>query len=268
MLHFIPTPIGNLEDITLRSLSLLSKATIILCEDTRVSKKLIHLLQDRFDFTPKVKKYISIHTHNEKEIIQKLDKELFLEDIVYLSDAGMPSISDPGCYLVQYCIKNNIKYEVLPGANALTLAYAWSGFCQKEFLFIGFLPHKGKERDKELNKAMFSGYITIIYEAPHRLLKLLEQICNIDEKREIFLLKEATKKYQSYYKGMAFEIFDRLKDENIRGEWVVVLNSDKKIDSSITQKDILELNISKKQKAKLLAKITNKTVKEIYHELM
>jgi len=121
LLHFIPTPIGNLEDITLRSLSLLSKAKIVLCEDTRVTKKLLKLLQEKFNLQTQIDRFVSIHSHNEKDVIDKLDKSIFLEDVVYLSDAGMPCISDPGCYLVEYCLKNGIEYEVLPGANAVTL---------------------------------------------------------------------------------------------------------------------------------------------------
>ncbi len=268
MLYFIPTPIGNLEDISLRSLTLLGKCEILFCEDTRVTKKLIHLLSERFSLKTNIKEFISLHSHNEKEVIKKLDRTMFEKEVAYLSDAGMPCVSDPGCALVEYCQKNDISYEVIPGANALTLAYSASGFCESEFLFLGFLPHKGKDRDKKLHEAMFSGYVTLLYESPHRLLKLIEQICNIDENREIFLIKEATKKFEEKFKGFSKDILVKLKNKDIKGEWVVVLNSGTKANSSITLEDIKSLDIPKKQMAKLISKATGKSVKECYNELL
>jgi len=251
----------------MRSLKLLSTCDIVLCEDTRVAKKLINLLKEKFELQTDIKEFISLHSHNEKSFLEKIKPGFFDENIVYLSDAGMPCISDPGCLLVDYCQKNSIDYEVLPGASAVTLAYASSGFCEKEFLFYGFLSHK-KERISQLEEAMFSGYVTILYESPHRLLKLIEQICNIDENREIFLIKEATKLYQKSYKNKALEIKKILKDENIKGEWVVVINSATKKTSTIVVDDIKDLDIPKKQMAKLISKLTGKSVKECYNELL
>ncbi len=268
MLHFIPTPIGNLEDISLRSLNLLGKCEILFCEDTRVTKKLINLLSQRFSLKTNIQEFISLHSHNEKEVIKKLDKSIFEKEVAYLSDAGMACVSDPGCALVEYCQKNSISYETIPGANALTLAYSASGFCESEFLFLGFLPHKGKDRDKKLHEAMFSGYVTLLYESPHRLLKLIEQICNIDEKREIFLIKEATKKFEEKFKGSSKDILEKLKNKDIKGEWVVVLNSGTKMSSQITLDDIKSLDIPKKQMAKLISKLTGIAVKECYNELL
>ena len=268
MLYFIPTPIGNLEDISLRSLNLLGRCEILFCEDTRVTKKLIHLLSEKFSIKTSIKKFISMHSHNEKEIISKLDKSIFEKNVAYLSDAGMPCISDPGCALVDFCQKNNIPYEVLPGPNALTLAYSASGFCESEFLFLGFLPHKGKDRENKLHQALFSGYVTILYESPHRLIKLVEQICNIDENRELFLIKEATKRFEEKFKGYAKNILKELKNKDIKGEWVVVLNSGTKQNSIITIDDIKSLDIPKKQMAKLLSKVTGESIKECYAKLI
>jgi len=268
LLYFIPTPIGNLEDISMRSLNLLSKCEILFCEDTRVTKKLLHLLSEKFSITTNVKEFISLHSHNEQEVIKKLDISIFSKQVAYLSDAGMPCVSDPGCFLVDFCQKNSIDYEIIPGASAVTLSFAASGFCESEFLFLGFLPHKGSNREKKLQEALFSGYITILYESPHRLLKLIEQICNIDEKKEIFLIKEATKKFERKYKGSAKEIFEELKNKDIKGEWVVVLNSDTKAQSNITINDIKSLDIPKKVQAKLISKVTGKSIKECYNELL
>jgi 16S rRNA (cytidine1402-2'-O)-methyltransferase len=251
----------------MRSLKLLSTCDVVLCEDTRVTKKLINLLKERFSIDIDIKEYISLHSHNEKAFIEKLTPDFFDKNVCYLSDAGMPCISDPGCFLVEYCLDHDVEYEVLPGANALTLAYASSGFCKKEFLFYGFLSHK-KERLSQLEEVMFSGYVTILYESPHRLLKLIEQICNIDENREIFLIKEATKLYQKSFKGLAKDIFEELKNQNIKGEWVVVINSATKQSGNITIDDIKSLDLPKKQIAKLIAKVTGKSVKECYNELL
>ncbi len=268
MLYFIPTPIGNLEDISLRSLKLLESAKTIFCEDTRVTKKLLNLLHERNGINPKEQNFISLHSHNEKEILEKLSIDIFNEDVVYVSDAGMPCVSDPGCMLVAYAQKNDIPYEVLPGANAALLAYASSGFCQNQFLFYGFLPHKGSNRQQALHEVLYNGYVTVVYEAPHRIMKLIEQICNIDDKRELFLVKEATKMYHKHFKGSAKDILELLKIQNIKGEWVVVINSDKKELGVITVDDILALDIPKKQASKLIAKITGKTPKQCYQELL
>ena len=268
MLYFIPTPIGNLEDISLRSLKLLSTCKTVFCEDTRVTKKLINLFEERFSISTNITQFISLHSHNEQEVLKTIDKTIFDQDVAYLSDAGMPCISDPGCYFVEYCQKNSIDYEVLPGANALTVAYASSGFCQKEFLFYGFLPHKGSHRLKQLEEVMFCGYVSILYESPHRLIKLIEQICNIDENREIFLIKELTKMYQKSFKASADDVLKQLENQHIKGEWVVVINSSTKQSGNITIDDIKQLDIPKKQMAKMIAKLTGKSPKECYNELL
>ncbi len=269
MLHFIPTPIGNLEDVSLRSLKLLESAKTLFCEDTRVTKKLINLLKERQLIHPlHEQNFLSMHSHNEKEVLSKLSPEIFDEEVVYVSDAGMPGVSDPGCELVRYAQEHNIAYDVLPGANAALLAYASSGFCESRFLFYGFLPHKGTNRVNALHEALYNGFITIVYESPHRIVKLIEQICNIDPKRELFLIKEATKMHQKRFKGTAQEILESLKIQNIKGEWVVVINSDKKELGVISVEDIVKLDLPKKQAAKLIAKITGKSPKQCYHELL
>jgi len=267
MLTFVPTPIGNLEDISYRSIKVLIEAELILCEDTRVTKKLLHLISNKLNIVFPVQEFKSVHSHNEKEFLTISNKELLLlKKVVYVSDAGMPCISDPGALLVNFCIKNKIPYDVLPGANALLTAYAMSGFEQKEFSFFGFLPHKGKQRDNQLQAIMEHNFNTIIYESPHRLLKLIEQIKMLDNSREIFIVKELTKMYQTTFKGIANELFEQLKLSDIRGEWVVIIKSVSNTQGeNITIKDIQSLDIPPKQKAKLLSKLTGKTIKEIYN---
>ena len=270
MIYFVPTPIGNLEDISMRALKVLELSDTVICEDTRVTKKLFRLLEERFDISLRDKKFLSMHSHNERDFLSKIDISLFKEKTIsYLSDAGMPSVSDPGCELVRFCQENSIEYEVLPGANALLLAFSSSGFCETRFTFFGFLPHKGKDRERELNRLLSSPFLTILYESPHRLLKLLKEITSIDPDRELFLIKEATKMYEKKFKGKAKELFESLKDENIKGEWTIVIEKSKNIPKGdITKEDILSLNIPKKEMAKLLAKISEKSVKECYNQLL
>jgi 16S rRNA (cytidine1402-2'-O)-methyltransferase len=269
MLTFIPTPIGNLEDISYRSVKLLVEAEFILCEDTRVTKRLLHLISNKLNIIFPIQEFKSLHSHNEKEFLTTLNKKLLLlKKVVYVSDAGMPCISDPGALLVNFCIKHKIPYDVLPGANALLTAYVMSGFEQKEFSFFGFLPHKGKQRNSQLKAIMEHDFNTIIYESPHRLLKLIEQIKILDNNRELFIVKELTKIYQTTFKGRANDLVEKLKLSNIRGEWVVIIKSISNMKGeNIIMEDIQSLDIPPKQKAKLLSKLTGESIKDIYNNL-
>ena len=169
MLTFIPTPIGNPQDITIRAMKLFEKAELFLCEDTRQTKRLLRLLEERFDMTYPDAQFVSFNEHNGEERLEEFGSSLGEKEVVYVSDAGMPIISDPGQILVAYAQEHNLPYDVLPGASAVTTAYAASGFEEGKFLFYAFLPHKGKERNSELSEAMSNGYNTVLYEAPHRL---------------------------------------------------------------------------------------------------
>ena len=181
----------------------------------------------------------------------------------------MPCVSDPGSLLVDFCLENNIEYDLLPGANAVLTAYASSGFSNRSFTFFGFLPHKGRGRSDMLEKVMGSENLAILYESPHRLLKLLEQIEKIDPNRVIFLAKELTKKYQKRYKNSAKNILEQFQNEAIKGEWVVVIEPKKCITHGIvTVEDIESLQLAPKQKAKLLAKLTGENTKDIYNRLI
>lgn len=270
MLTLVPTPIGNLDDISSRTLKTLESAELFLCEDTRVTKRLLSLLSEKYRLTFSCENFQSFHHHNEQKILATFDSSILKDkNVVYVSDAGMPCISDPGATLVDFCIKNDIEYDVLPGANAVLTAFAMSGFNYTTFTFFGFLPHKGKERTNEFIKVMQSEITPILYESPHRLLKLLEELNSYDENRTIFLVKELTKKYQKSYKATAKEIYAKFKNENIKGEWVVVIEPvQKAMGENLTLKDIEELDLAPKQKAKLLSKMSGRAVKEIYQELL
>ncbi|EAH8308868.1 16S rRNA (cytidine(1402)-2'-O)-methyltransferase [Campylobacter upsaliensis] len=270
MLYFIPTPIGNLGDISLRSLELLSACEIVFCEDTRVCKHLITLLNDRFKTCIKPQKILSLHTHNEKKVLEKLDLKLFEKNVAYLSDAGMPGISDPGFALIQFALKHKLSYEVLPGANAALVALVSSNLCEKEFIFLGFLANKGKERQKEIENLLLNPYPTIIYEAPTRILALVQTIAKLEPKRELFAMKEISKKFQTSFRGRAEKLVEELEGANLNGEWVLVVakSSQNFSSNSLCESDILALDLPLKVKSKLLAKMSGKNSKELYQKLL
>ncbi len=268
MLTLVPTPIGNIGDISLRAMEALSHADILLCEDTRITKKLLHLLKERYNLSLPQQQFISIHSHNEKKFIASLAADFFDNNVVYVSDAGMPGISDPGQELVRYCIEHGIEYDVLPGANAVLTAFAASGFVETQMLFAGFLPHKGNDRSDALNKALHNGYTTVLYESPHRLGKLLDELEKEAPQRQLFFAKELTKKFQRYLHGTAAEIKSILNGD-FRGEWVVVIEAGQKhASSAISESDILQLDLPKKTASKLIAKLTGETPKACYQRLI
>lgn len=268
MITFIPTPIGNPQDITIRAMKMFEKAALFLCEDTRQTKRLLRLLEERFAMRYPEAQFYSFNEHNGQERLNELGNILEEKEVVYVSDAGMPVISDPGQILVAYAQENNIPYDVLPGASAVTTAYAASGFEEGKFLFYAFLPHKGKERSAALSEAMNNGYNTVLYEAPHRLEKLLDEISMLDENRELFLAKEISKKYQRYYRGTAISLNEQLKALTIRGEWVVIIKAHKSTEKSLSFAEALTLDLPPKSKAKILAQLSDKSVKEWYNELI
>jgi len=260
LVTFVPTPIGNLDDITKRAVLALENAEIIFCEDTRVTKKLLNLLN-----IPLNKEFISMHSHNEDKVLAKTNPDtLKTKNVVYVSDAGMPAISDPGSKLVKFCQTHEIPYSVLPGANAALCAYAASGF-EGSFCFEGFLPHKGNERAEKLKKIINSPKITILYESPHRIEKLISELKELIPQREIFLAKELTKIHETYIKAKAKD----LTIPNTKGEWVVVIDkSNESKELKLSYDEILSLSLPAKEKSKLLAKISDKSAKEIYKELI
>ena len=269
MLYFLPTPIGNLDDISKRCLDILNLCDIIICEDSRVTKSLINLLNSKYNLNINPSEFYSLHTHNESEFFAKFDSEkLISKTVVYVSDAGMPCISDPGVSLVEFAQKNGINYEVLSGANAALLAVAASGIVKKEFSFLGFLPNTGKDRELAVQNMLNLPYPVVIYESPKRILQLVEAVAKLEPEREIFAIKEATKKFEAKFKNSARNLVATLKSANLKGEWCVVVDGSKNIpQSAISIADINELDIPPKQKAKLLAKLTGKSVKEIYSQL-
>ena len=268
MITFIPTPIGNPQDITIRAMRTFETAELFFCEDTRQTKKLLRLLEERFGMTYPDVDFLSFNEHNGQQRLDEFGSTLSTKEVVYVSDAGMPVISDPGQLLVAYAQDNKLPYDVFPGSSAVTTAYAASGFKEGKFVFYAFLPHKGKERNSALMEVMSSIHNTVLYESPHRLEKLLEEILSLDENRELFLAKELSKKYQRYYRGTAKEISKTFKEITIRGEWVVVIKGQVNLEKNLSFEEVLSLDIPPKIKAKLLSRLSDKPVKEWYQELI
>lgn len=270
MLYLIATPIGNISDITIRALEILESCNNILCEDTRISKNLISILNSRELLKNTNFNYISMHSHNEDVRIYSLRDDLFNKDFIFLSDAGMPCISDPGAKIVRFMQINNLPYTIVPGASSVLSAFALSGFSEKEFKFMGFLPHKLNDKTRILNEILNENYINIFFESSHRILNTLEILVNLAPSREIFIAKEITKLYERFYFGEILAVFSKIKNVNLNGEWVIVLknNEDSKTLKTLDINDINSFSLPPKIKAKLISKLTNKNVNECYDEIL
>ena len=216
-LYIVPTPIGNLEDITFRAINILTDVDLILCEDTRRSKKL--LIHYNID-TP----LRSHHKFNEhKEVGKVVDKILSGEKIALISDAGTPGISDPGFLAVRTCLENNIEVECLPGATALVPALVNSGIPFERFVFEGFLPVK-KGRKSRLEKLTNEDRTMIFYESPHKLLKTLNDFSNsFGADRKISVSREITKIYEETIRGSVEHIINLFTDKIPKGEFVIIV---------------------------------------------
>ncbi len=220
-LILVPTPIGNLEDITLRGLRILKEADAILAEDTRQTLKLLNHYQIN-------KPLWSYHAHNEHKQLAHLIQELQGGKILaQVSDAGTPAISDPGFLLVRECLKNNIAVECLPGATAFVPALVKSGLPADAFVFLGFLPEK-KGRQTAFQKLVTQEYTMIFYESPHRLLKTLTQLSEyLGSNRLVSVSRELTKMFEQTVNGTLEEVILYFSTHPIKGEFVLVVEGKK-----------------------------------------
>lgn len=221
-LCLVPTPIGNLEDITLRSIRILKEADLILAEDTRVTKRLLSHLEINKPIFP-------FHAHNEHNALDHVIGKIESSNLtVLVSDAGTPGISDPGFLLVRECIKNNIKIECLPGPTAFVPAIVASGFPCDKFVFEGFLPHK-KGRQTRLQLLAEEPRTIILYESPRRLVKLLGQIHEFfGNERKVCVARELSKIYEEYKRGTAEEVKNHYEAHEPKGEIVVIVEGKSK----------------------------------------
>ena len=219
-LYLVPTPIGNLGDMTFRGVEILKSVDLILAEDTRTSG---FLLKHYEISTP----CQSLHAHNEHkkvaEIVEKIDTGISMAQI---SDAGTPGISDPGFLLVREALEKEIEVEVLPGATAFVPALVKSGLPCDRFLFEGFLPHK-KGKQSRIESLLEEKRTIVLYESPHRILKTLEMMLSILGDRRVFISRELTKKFEETKTGPISEAIDYFSNRSIKGEFVIVLEGKK-----------------------------------------
>lgn len=222
-LYLVPTPIGNLEDITLRALRILrEEADVILAEDTRTSGKLMK----HYDIS---KPMIAFHLNNEHQQVRHIAERIANgERMALVTDAGTPAISDPGFMLVRECISMDIPVECLPGATAFVPALVNSGLSADHFIFEGFLPHK-KGRQTKIRQIAENEYTTILYESPFRLVKTLEQLIEVaGNNRRVSVARELTKVFEENARGTLSEIRDYFSSKEVKGEIVIVLEGKKK----------------------------------------
>lgn len=217
MLYIVPTPIGNLQDITLRALEVLKKVDLILAEDTRTTIKLLNHYQVIRPLSP-------FHQHNEHQVLQHLVNQLMEgKDMALVSDAGTPGISDPGFLLVRECIKVGVKVECLPGSTAFVPALVNSGLPANRFAFEGFLPQK-KGRQTIFKKLAEEERTMIFYESPHRLVKTLQDMIQyFGADRQCSVSRELTKMYEENARGTLQEVCEHFKKKEVKGEIVMVI---------------------------------------------
>ncbi len=224
MLYIVATPIGNLEDMTVRAINVLSNSDLILAEDTRVTR----ILLDRYNIK---KEILSYHQHSD---FKKIDYIIGLlkegKNLSLVTDAGTPGISDPGGFLVSEALKAipDLKVVPIPGPSAAIAALSISGFSTDEFVFLGFPPHK-KGRQKFFKKISEIESTIVFYESKHRILKALENLEQLSElgDRKMMIARELTKQFETIYRGTLAEIKPRLIDKNLLGEFVVIVGPKK-----------------------------------------
>ncbi len=263
-LYLIPTPIGNMDDITLRTIKILNFVDVIFSEDTRVTGQLLKSLNIK-------KPLIANHEHNEKQNSEKLIQFLKQgKNVGLASDRGTPIISDPGYALSKVAIEAGYNVVSLPGATALIPALTSSGIEPSPFLFYGFLNSKESKRKKELENLKDFPYTMIFYEAPHRIKDTLQNISNIFGERNISISREITKKFEEVYRGTIHEVL--LEIEEAKGEMVLVVtgNHDEKNYDSLSIIDHVNIYLTQgytsKEAIKKVAKDRNVKTSEIYNE--
>lgn len=272
-LYLVATPLGNLEDITVRALRLLGEGDLIACEDTRHTAKLLH----HYGID---KPTISYHQHNEAaraaELVQRLEQGA---QIILVTDAGTPVISDPGHRLVSLCLEKQIPVIPVPGPSAVIAALAASGLPAEEFLFAGFLPSRSTARRKVLQTLAKENCTLVLYEAPHRLVDTLSDALEYMGRRQAVIAREMTKIHEEFVRGDLAELLVRMQQQPVRGEITMVIGppspSDQKSLESATvplrerlEQIMRERQIDRKAALKLAARERGLTKREAYKQLL
>lgn len=268
-LYLVGTPIGNFQDMTYRAVDTLKYVDEIYCEDTRITGMLLK----HFEIPTKMHSY---HIYNEKELSSSIIEKIKSgKNIAVVSDAGMPSISDPGYLIATIAIQNDIDVCIIPGVSAGITALVGSGIPSNKFTFVGFLNSKDNKRKEELEQLKFKEETLILYEAPHRIKETLEMLNDIMPNREIVLARELTKKYEEYLRGTSKEILEVV--EELKGEMVIIISGcqneekvAKLISLSIKEhyRFYIENGYENKEAMKLVAKDRGISKSEVYQEIM
>lgn len=262
-IYFVPTPIGNLEDMTIRAINVLKSVDIIACEDTRESKKLLN----HFDIN---KKLTSYHKFNEKQKSKEIIKNT-KEGITYaiITDQGMPGISDPGHILIKECIENNISYTILPGPSSILTGLIASGFDNNSFSYYGFIPKKSSDKKKLYQELKNENKTSILFDTPHNLENTINDFKKEFPERKLAITRELSKKFEQY---QIFKIKDiKCEDITFKGEFVLVLEKNlekENLDITSFKDEILQLKKegkSTKDIVKSLKKSTSFSKNDIYN---
>ena len=272
-LYLVATPIGNLEDITVRALRVLGEADLIACEDTRHTAKLLNHYGIH-------KPTLSYHQHNESSRAEELLKRLEQgAQIVLVSDAGTPGISDPGHRLVSLCLQRQIPVIPIPGPSAVIAALVASGLPTGEFLFVGFLPSRSNERRKALQKLAQENCTLALYEAPHRLVDTLSDALDCLGRRQAVIAREITKIHEEFLRGDLAELLVRVQQRPVRGEITILIGPPSPTDekpselaaaplSQRVEQIMRERQIDRKAALKLAARERGLTKREAYKQLV
>ena len=218
MLYVVGTPIGNLDDITLRALEILKSVDVIAAEDTRHSGNLLRHFEIR-------KPLVSYHEHNEAMRTAELAERLVRgENVALITDAGMPGLSDPGARLIRACIERGLDYTIIPGASAILTALVGSGFPLDRFCYRGFLPPKSGGRERELLAAAERDETTVFFESPHKIIKTLTACAQIMPERQLCVARELTKKFEEFRRGTGEELLAHYEAHPAKGEITLLIH--------------------------------------------
>ena len=257
-LYIVATPIGNLDDITIRAKKILQNVEIIIAENTYNSKKLLRNINSNA-------RIIQYNDHSKKKDIEYILDILNNNDIALITDAGTPGVCDPGALIVKISKKYNHKIIPIPGPSSIVAAFSVSGISSNEFQFIGFLPKKQKARQDKILEIKNSTIPTVMFESPHRFNQTIIDIKKIMPNREIFIAKEITKIFETLIHGNAEKIQSKFSKENIKGEFVIIINGDKKKKNNTTKNNDIEKILKTMKRENISGKIASKIVSENFN---
>ena len=257
-LYIVATPIGNLDDITLRAKKILQNVEIIIAENTYNSKKLLKKINSNA-------RIIQYNDHSKEKDIEYILDILSRNDIALITDAGTPGVCDPGALIVKISKKYNHKIIPIPGPSSIVAAFSVSGISSNEFQFIGFLPKKQKARQDKILEIKNSTIPTVMFESPHRFNQTIIDIEKIMPNREIFIAKEITKIFETLIHGNAEKIQSIFSKENIKGEFVIIINGDKKKKNNTAKNNDIEKILKTMKRENISGKVASKIVSENFN---